>query len=282
MQTRLFSCRQQDIHQPQRASIERGQNARGAASSAGLFSLNPTPTANEFNAGPVFNPWSPDHSQEPHYGLEHFQGPYGVRSIPANLDESANVYAFNSPGFDFTASGHDSMNITPYIDFQGSYGARPWSLDPAQQVDQVTFTPSGFQLNALGQGFNERTLVTETMNIPLTGGTNHNLQPQVPTTLLAAGLPTPQLGSEQPSAVDTTLSNSGKERITCYEEGCTKTFGRAAEYRRHKKTAHSPPKFQCVFFGCKKTFSRADKLGDHLRKGHKHTGLPGYLKQMLS
>jgi hypothetical protein len=174
------------------------------------------------------------------------------------------------------------MNITPYIDFQGSYGAQPWSLDPAQQVDHVTFTPSEFQLNALEQGFDEPALLAEAMNLPLTGGTNHNLQLQVPTPLLGAGLPTSQQALEQPSAADTTLFNSGKQRLACNEKGCTKTFGRAADYRRHKKTAHSAPKFQCIFFGCKKTFARADKLGDHLRKGHKHTGLPGYLKQMLS
>jgi hypothetical protein len=269
MQTRLFSA----------GSINPFTSSGGSLDAP---SLNLAPIPNDFNAGPNFHPWSPDRNPEPHYGLEHFQEPYGVRPIPANLDKSANAYAFNSPGFDFTASGHDSMNITPCIDFQGSYGAQPWSLDPAQQVDHITFTPSGFQLNALGQGFDEPTLPTEAMYLPLTGSTNHNLQLQAPTPLLDAGLPTPQLGSEQPSAVDTTLSNSGKQRITCDEEGCTKTFGRAAEFRRHRKTAHSLPKFQCVFFGCKKTFSRADKLSDHLRQGHKHTGLPGYLKQMLS
>jgi uncharacterized Zn-finger protein len=155
-------------------------------------------------------------------------------------------------------------------------------MNPAHQVNQLPFTPSGFQLNALGQGFNERTPVTEAMNMPLTGGTNHNVQLQAPTPLLGAGLPIPQQALEQPSTADTTPFNNGKQRITCDEEGCTKTFGRAAEFRRHKKTAHSLPKFQCVFFGCKKTFSRADKLSDHLRQGHKHTGLPGYLKQMLS
>jgi predicted RNA-binding Zn-ribbon protein involved in translation (DUF1610 family) len=47
--------------------------------------------------------------------------------------------------------------------------------------------------------------------------------------------------------------------------GCTGTFGRNEEYRRHMKK-HTGPFFPCP--NCGKMFYRQDKLRDHFRQGH--------------
>jgi len=49
--------------------------------------------------------------------------------------------------------------------------------------------------------------------------------------------------------------------------GCTDTFGRPGEYRRHMKK-HNGPFFPCTRAHCGKMFYRQDKLNDHLNKGH--------------
>jgi hypothetical protein len=49
--------------------------------------------------------------------------------------------------------------------------------------------------------------------------------------------------------------------------GCTGTFRRGVEYRRHMKK-HTGPFFPCIYPNCSKTFYRQDKLRDHLAKGH--------------
>ena len=49
--------------------------------------------------------------------------------------------------------------------------------------------------------------------------------------------------------------------------GCTNTFGRPGEYRRHMKK-HDGPFFPCTRPHCGKMFYRQDKLRDHLDKGH--------------
>jgi len=49
--------------------------------------------------------------------------------------------------------------------------------------------------------------------------------------------------------------------------GCSATFGRGGEYRRHMMI-HEPARYRCPMVDCTKTFSRADKLRDHAKKGH--------------
>ena len=49
--------------------------------------------------------------------------------------------------------------------------------------------------------------------------------------------------------------------------GCTGTFRRREEYRRHMKK-HTGPFFPCIYPSCGKMFYRQDKLRDHLAKGH--------------
>jgi len=49
--------------------------------------------------------------------------------------------------------------------------------------------------------------------------------------------------------------------------GCTKTFGRPGEYRRHMKK-HNGPFVPCTQPSCGMMFYRRDKLRDHLAKGH--------------
>jgi hypothetical protein len=50
--------------------------------------------------------------------------------------------------------------------------------------------------------------------------------------------------------------------------GCTGTFRRTTEYRRHMKK-HNGPFHPCTVPNCGKTFYRGDKLRDHLRQGHR-------------
>jgi hypothetical protein len=80
---------------------------------------------------------------------------------------------------------------------------------------------------------------------------------------------------DAPEIIGSLLSNG---RFKCNEDACArKTFGRAAELRRHITTTHATdkPQFWCYVPSCarsasgnKKPFSREDKLASHIRNMH--------------
>lgn len=70
-----------------------------------------------------------------------------------------------------------------------------------------------------------------------------------------------------PSSTVNTASPVEEEVLTC-PQGCSTTFGRPGDYRRHMLN-HQPHKFKCMFANCDKTFPRMDKLNDHFRQGHR-------------
>jgi hypothetical protein len=53
----------------------------------------------------------------------------------------------------------------------------------------------------------------------------------------------------------------------CPFPGCTRTFRRIGDCRRHE-AKHQPSAYKCMVFECKKKFYRLDKARDHLRQGH--------------
>ena len=57
-------------------------------------------------------------------------------------------------------------------------------------------------------------------------------------------------------------------RIRCTAPGCSKTFRRVGDCRRHMRK-HQAPKLNCIVEGCDMKFTRLDKVRDHLRQGHK-------------
>ena len=66
-------------------------------------------------------------------------------------------------------------------------------------------------------------------------------------------------------------SHEDRESIRC--DTCQKTFGRAAELRRHNMSFHdlNTPEFSCPVPGCPRRtepFARKDKLRDHMEKMH--------------
>jgi hypothetical protein len=80
-----------------------------------------------------------------------------------------------------------------------------------------------------------------------------------------AGLQQPVL-APLPASFNTPAA-ARQERLTC-PHGCSKTFGRPGDFRRHM-LKHGPPKFKCIVLDCKRTFYRADKLRQHIKQGHK-------------
>lgn len=63
------------------------------------------------------------------------------------------------------------------------------------------------------------------------------------------------------------VRDAGNGFFTC-PHGCSHTFKRASEYRRHMKK-HSGQWYTCTQSGCTKSFYRTDKLRDHLRQRHR-------------
>ncbi|KNG49952.1 transcription factor c2h2 [Stemphylium lycopersici] len=57
-------------------------------------------------------------------------------------------------------------------------------------------------------------------------------------------------------------------RISCEFPGCTKTFRRPGDFRRHMRK-HQPANLKCIVDDCDMKFYRLDKLRDHIRQGHK-------------
>ncbi|OWY45740.1 hypothetical protein AALT_g10284 [Alternaria alternata] len=85
-------------------------------------------------------------------------------------------------------------------------------------------------------------------------GAPTQVQPQVPTA------PTHPASNNQVQHAAVTAP------LQC-PHGCTGTFRRREEYRRHMKK-HTGPFFPCTYPNCSKMFYRQDKLRDHLAKGH--------------
>jgi hypothetical protein len=56
-------------------------------------------------------------------------------------------------------------------------------------------------------------------------------------------------------------------RIRCTANGCTRTFRRPGDFRRHLKK-HQAPTLKCIAVDCDMKFNRMDKLRDHVRQGH--------------
>jgi hypothetical protein len=61
---------------------------------------------------------------------------------------------------------------------------------------------------------------------------------------------------------------TAETRISCTVDGCTKTFRRPGDYRRHVRK-HQDPILKCIVDDCDMKFYRLDKLRDHIRQGHK-------------
>jgi hypothetical protein len=68
-------------------------------------------------------------------------------------------------------------------------------------------------------------------------------------------------------APTSTSAPADQRRLTC-PHGCSRTFSRAFEFRRHM-TTHDKPAFRCVEAGCSRVFCRRDKLRNHLRQRHR-------------
>ena len=85
-------------------------------------------------------------------------------------------------------------------------------------------------------------------------GAPTQVQPQVPTA------PTHPASNNQVQHAAVTAP------LQC-PQGCTGTFRRREEYRRHMKK-HTGPFFPCTQPSCGMIFYRRDKLRDHLNQGH--------------
>ena len=112
-------------------------------------------------------------------------------------------------------------------------------------VDTVALYAPDISFTLLANGPN----MTAYANLPLL-----QVQPQV----LAAPVVPPVINQVPHVAVTSPLQ--------CHH-GCTGTFRRREEYRRHMKK-HNGPFFPCTHPNCGKMFYRQDKLRDHLAKGH--------------
>ena len=162
------------------------------------------------------------------------------------------------------------------------FGGFPWFHGPTYQAsNNVGFPGNAFPQqpwnNQLETGFHYSSnaqMTAAALNLhwnvsgyladPLGSGLNTHMPAvaQVPTnlehtlTLPAFHIPH-QVTPQEPS----------EDRISC-PKGCTATFGRPGEFRRHMRK-HEKPRYKCCVLDCEKTFARADKLRDHLRQGHK-------------
>lgn len=67
-----------------------------------------------------------------------------------------------------------------------------------------------------------------------------------------------------PNAANT---HSSGDRISCTHVGCSATFGRAGDFRRHIKK-HADPELSCSVKTCNYKSYRLDKLREHQRKRH--------------
>ncbi|CAN9449977.1 unnamed protein product [Alternaria alternata] len=97
-------------------------------------------------------------------------------------------------------------------------------------------------------------------------GTGYAFQPIAPATTAQMNVvATPN----QPSGARTNARHRTAEtRISCTVDGCTKTFHRPGDYRRHMRK-HQDPILKCIVDDCDMKFYRLDKLRDHIRQGHK-------------
>jgi hypothetical protein len=99
-------------------------------------------------------------------------------------------------------------------------------------------------------------------------GPGHAFQPIAPAAV-AAPQPNVVAPPSLPSGVHADVHRRIIEtRIRCTVSGCTKTFRRPGDHRRHMRK-HQDPELKCIVNDCDMKFYRLDKLRDHIRQGHK-------------
>ncbi|KAH8691520.1 hypothetical protein BGW36DRAFT_388471 [Talaromyces proteolyticus] len=79
------------------------------------------------------------------------------------------------------------------------------------------------------------------------------------------------INNNRPTPSNSTVQhhNRRKEKVHCTHQGCTKTFGRPNDLRRHLKLHISAPDIPCTAEGCKRMFYRMDNRRAHERRVHK-------------
>lgn len=105
---------------------------------------------------------------------------------------------------------------------------------------------------------------------PISQDLFQNFQPPAVTYPMGP-LPTPA-----PAPAPAVPQPANMQRSSC-RYGCSATFGRHADYRRHM-LKHEKPRYRCPMIECGRTFHRVDKMRDHVKRGHKSNILsPGGL-----
>ncbi|OAG19192.1 hypothetical protein CC77DRAFT_1050984 [Alternaria alternata] len=97
-------------------------------------------------------------------------------------------------------------------------------------------------------------------------GTGYTFQPIAPAT--AAQMDVVAQPNQPSGARANARHRTAETRISCTADGCTKTFRRPGDYRRHMRK-HQDPILKCIVDDCDMKFYRLDKLRDHIRQGHK-------------
>ncbi|KAB2105169.1 hypothetical protein AG0111_0g6784 [Alternaria gaisen] len=97
-------------------------------------------------------------------------------------------------------------------------------------------------------------------------GTGYAFQPIAPAT--AAQMNVVAQPNQPYGARANARRRTAETRISCTADGCTKTFRRPGDYRRHMRK-HQDPILKCIVDDCDMKFYRLDKLRDHIRQGHK-------------
>lgn len=99
----------------------------------------------------------------------------------------------------------------------------------------------------------------------------HEIQQPIPQAQYPRIAPAvPELAAHTQATLQPTVAapDAPGSRVTCNVPGCGETFGRPAEFRRHKQTFHGEKKFRCMVDSCDYSYGRLDKVREHMARMH--------------
>jgi hypothetical protein len=140
-----------------------------------------------------------------------------------------------------------------------------------READEQSFTSFGFSSQTLEEPF------FSAHDFLVTQDNAYGVNPTT-SAVSMLGSPSTSLSEVETDMIIGTIRLSGD--IRCYHLGCTRTFGRLTELRRHYTTSHAVqrPEYWCSQPTCDRSmaggrpFHRRDKMREHERRVH-HRGV---------
>ena len=224
--------------------------------------VNPTFYFPDWSSAPLQALHCSHHFADGGHSGTNFDSPFAPLPVPQGPCRFAGG-ELSDPTLDLPLLSHDGAHTAIDGHFEPIPGSVEGVTDTAYDEQfNVLHDPLGINPNDAINGFwgLDGFAFTTDSTPEMTNSSNITTQ-RNGTTFTSPPLPATQIAS------NATNTHSSGDRIPCTHVGCSATFGRAGDFRRHIKK-HADPELSCSIKTCNYKSYRLDKLREHQRKRH--------------